>query len=215
MHTMHASPPPPPPPPPGGAGADDASEIAWIYGPAAQACYWLSEKGAPHDVGPFYRQAANLNVFARIEREDGFYKESARLQRYGQQRIRLTKIPTLSPSIKTATAADISVNAAGYGDKLLRLILAQKLPKSASDSTCRAVLNRISALLRHPPWAHPGGDSKLSASVLRTCAFGGPRCWVVSRGRCLCCGWIVVKPSIARTRACHPRLTLPIPPPLT
>ena len=67
----------------GGAGAEDASEIAWIYGEAAQACYWLSEKGPPHTEGPFYRQAATLNVFARIVEENGFYTASQRLIKTG------------------------------------------------------------------------------------------------------------------------------------
>merc|ERR1711879_310434 len=53
----------------GGAGADDVSEIAWIYGEAAQACYWVREKGPPHTEGPYHRQAAILNVFAQIFEE--------------------------------------------------------------------------------------------------------------------------------------------------
>ena len=138
---------------PGGAGAGDASEIAWIYGPAAQACYWLSEKGPPHDEGPFYRQAANLNVFARIEHENGFYKESARLQRYGQQRILVTKIQTLSPSTTTSThtactaphdAAAAAAAAADSGDK------------GGADG-----------------WS--SADAKLAASVLASSAFGATR----------------------------------------
>ena len=71
----------------GGAGSEDASEIAWIYGPAAQACYWLSEKGPPHEVGPFKRVPAELNVFAKITTESGFYTECAKLQRKGEQQI--------------------------------------------------------------------------------------------------------------------------------
>ena len=73
----------------GGAGSEDASEIAWIYGEAAQACYWVSEKGPPHDVGPYHRQAATLNVFAQMVEEDGFYACSQRLIKTGQQRIRV------------------------------------------------------------------------------------------------------------------------------
>ena len=57
----------------GAAASASASEIAWIYGEAAQACYWVSEKGPPHTEGPYRRQAATLNVFARIVEEDGFY----------------------------------------------------------------------------------------------------------------------------------------------
>ena len=90
----------------GGAGQDDASEICWIYGPAAQACYWLSTSDPSHQTGPFVRQAANLNVFAKIVLENGFYKESARLQRYGQQQIFVTAAtnPTIpTPTIPTPT----------------------------------------------------------------------------------------------------------------
>lgn len=74
----------------GGAGTEDASEIAWFYGDATQACYWVSEKGPPHSEGPYHRQAATLNIFAHIEEEEGFYAQSNRMGRYGQQRVTLT-----------------------------------------------------------------------------------------------------------------------------
>ena len=165
----------------GGAGTDDASEIAWIYGPAAQACYWLSEKGPPHDVGPFYRQAANLNVFAKIEHEDGFYKESARLQRYGQQQIFVTKIPTLSAiatlckkvTVTTHATSHISRDRADGDDKYLLQIVEQKFP-SASFTAQRTILNRIVALT-YDRWHHPGHwsttDDDLASSMLETSAF--------------------------------------------
>jgi len=73
----------------GGAASASASEIAWIYGEAAQACYWVSEKGPPHTEGPYRRQAAMLNVFARIVEEDGFYSCSRDLIKSGQLRISL------------------------------------------------------------------------------------------------------------------------------
>ena len=74
----------------GGAGAEDVSEIAWIYGHAAQACFWLSEHGPPHDKPPFRRVAASINAFARITEENGFYEASGRMGRYGQQRVVVT-----------------------------------------------------------------------------------------------------------------------------
>ena len=52
----------------------DSCEIAWIYGDAAEASYWLSTHGPPHTKPPFYRQVAALNVFAIIEKESGFYE---------------------------------------------------------------------------------------------------------------------------------------------
>ena len=154
----------------GGAGTDDASEIAWIYGPAAQACYWLSEKGPPHDVGPFYRQAANLNVFAKIEREDGFYKESARLQRYGQQRIFVTKIPTLTAIATPCTKATMTTHVSSHikndgadgGDKYMLQIVEQKLP-SASATARRTILKRIVALTNNHGCTNPSPAAKLGS----------------------------------------------------
>jgi hypothetical protein len=73
----------------GGAGGA-ASEIAWIYGHAACAQYWVSDHGPPHDKPPYKRETANLNVFATIIEEDGFYTISKRMARYGQQRIEVT-----------------------------------------------------------------------------------------------------------------------------
>ena len=58
-------------------------------GNAAQACYWVSEKGPPHTEGPYRRVAATLNVFGRIVEEDGFYACSRRLIKSGQQRVRV------------------------------------------------------------------------------------------------------------------------------
>lgn len=71
----------------GGAGSDDASEIAWIYAEAAQACYWVSESGPPHDKPPYRRQAATLNHFAQIVKEEGFYDASRQLIKTGELRI--------------------------------------------------------------------------------------------------------------------------------
>eukprot|EP00949_MAST-11_sp_MAST-11-sp1_P002625 g2625.t1 len=65
----------------------DVSEIAWIYGPAAQATYWL-----PNGSGGFRRQAVTLNRFARIEEENDFYKQSANLPVTGQRRIVVTAV---------------------------------------------------------------------------------------------------------------------------
>jgi hypothetical protein len=73
----------------GGAGSDDASEIAWIYGEAANAQYWVSEHGPPHDKPPFRRQTATLNHFGQITREDGFYAASKRLIKTGERRIKV------------------------------------------------------------------------------------------------------------------------------
>ena len=71
----------------GGAGSEDASEIAWIYGPAAQACYWVSEHGPPHDRPPYRRQAATLNHFAQITEEQNFYETSKQLIKTGELRV--------------------------------------------------------------------------------------------------------------------------------
>ena len=73
----------------GGAGSEDASEIAWIYGEAASAQYWVSEHGPPHDKPPFRRQIATLNHFAQIVSEQGFYAASKRLIKTGERRIRV------------------------------------------------------------------------------------------------------------------------------
>ena len=74
----------------GGAGYDDCSEIAWIYGPAAQATFWVSEDGPPHDKPPYRRQAATLNHFAQIVEERGFYAASRDLIKSGELRVRVT-----------------------------------------------------------------------------------------------------------------------------
>lgn len=74
----------------GGASDKGCSEVVWFYGEAAQACFWVSEKGPPHDVGPYHRQPANINVFAQIVEEDGFYTASSRLARYGQRRLSIS-----------------------------------------------------------------------------------------------------------------------------
>jgi hypothetical protein len=71
----------------GGAGSTDCSEIAWIYGEAAQACFWVSEDGPPHDKPPYRLQAATLNHFAQIVSEDGFYAASKQLIKTGERRI--------------------------------------------------------------------------------------------------------------------------------
>ena len=71
----------------GGAGDESASEIAWIYGHAAEACYWVSEKGPPHREPPYRRQTATLNHFAQIFEEDGFYAKSKALPKTGLQKI--------------------------------------------------------------------------------------------------------------------------------
>jgi len=71
----------------GGAGSDDCSEIAWIYGEAAQACFWVSENGPPHDKPPYRRQPATLNHFAQIMAEDGFYAASKNLIKTGELRV--------------------------------------------------------------------------------------------------------------------------------
>lgn len=73
----------------GGADANGASEIAWVYGPAAQAQYWVSVNGPPHtaDRGPFKLQHATLNHFAEFEEEQSFYDKSRALPKTGQQKI--------------------------------------------------------------------------------------------------------------------------------
>ena len=72
----------------GGAGPHDCSEIAWIYGMAAQACYWVSKKGGTlHGKPPYRRQPATLNQFAQIVDEDGFYVASKNLIKTGELRI--------------------------------------------------------------------------------------------------------------------------------
>ena len=73
----------------GGAGSDDCSEIAWIYGPAAQACFWVSVDGPPHDKPPYRRQPATLNHFAQIVEEDGFYAASKNLIKTGERKVRV------------------------------------------------------------------------------------------------------------------------------
>ena len=81
-----------------GAGSSDASEIAWIYHPAAQACFWVSEHGYPHDKPPFKRVAANLNVFARFLPDDAaskledFYAASRKLIEMGKTTITVTAV---------------------------------------------------------------------------------------------------------------------------
>lgn len=74
----------------GGAGSDDCSEIAWFYGPAGQANFWVSEHGPPHDRPPYRRQAATLNHFAQIVDEQGFYAASKALNKTGELQIRVT-----------------------------------------------------------------------------------------------------------------------------
>jgi hypothetical protein len=64
-----------------------AHQIAWIYGEAAQACFWVSEDGPPHDKPPYRRQEATLNHFAQISSEDGFYAASKQLIKTGERRI--------------------------------------------------------------------------------------------------------------------------------
>jgi hypothetical protein len=73
----------------GAATGSNASEIAWIYGPAAQAQYWVSVHGPPHtpERGPFRLQHATLNHFAEITQQDGFYDKSRGLPKSGQQKI--------------------------------------------------------------------------------------------------------------------------------
>ena len=73
----------------GGAGSADSSEIAWIYGHAANAQYWVSAHGPPHDKPPFHRQTATLNHFAQIIKEDGFYAFSKRLTKTGERKVRV------------------------------------------------------------------------------------------------------------------------------
>jgi hypothetical protein len=51
----------------GAAAGTSVSEVAWIYGPAAQAQYWVSEHGPPHTEPPFRFQKATLNHFATFE----------------------------------------------------------------------------------------------------------------------------------------------------
>ena len=74
----------------GGAGDVDVSEIAWIYGEAAQAMYWVSEHGPPHDKPPFRQQVATLNKFARIVEEKLFYEMSKNLIKTGATEITVT-----------------------------------------------------------------------------------------------------------------------------
>jgi hypothetical protein len=69
-----------------------ASEIAWFYGPAGLAQYWVSESGPPHDKPPFVRETAKLNEFAKIEAEDGFYEACRKTQRSGETEIIITII---------------------------------------------------------------------------------------------------------------------------
>ena len=73
----------------GASSGSSCSEIAWIYGDAAQACNWQSVHGEPHDKPPFVRKAANINLFAIIIEENNFYTASSMLQRKGEQEIKL------------------------------------------------------------------------------------------------------------------------------
>ena len=66
------------------------SEIVWIYGDAAQATYWVSEHGPPHDKPPYTRKAALLNCFGSAEEEDGFYATSKKLVKTGELKITVT-----------------------------------------------------------------------------------------------------------------------------
>eukprot|EP00164_Ancoracysta_twista_P014120 GFYU01022857.1.p1 GENE.GFYU01022857.1~~GFYU01022857.1.p1 ORF type:complete len:190 (-),score=49.99 GFYU01022857.1:151-696(-) len=84
--------------------AEDAAEIAWIYGKAARAGYWVNEDSVQkahlwesptdpdHSKGPYKLVHARLNVFAQVEEENNFYVESARLARYGQQEVKVSAV---------------------------------------------------------------------------------------------------------------------------
>ena len=70
--------------------SQDACEIAWMYGDAVEASYWVSVHGPPHDKPPYVRKVAETNLFAKIVSEKNFYKTSSELQRSGQLKISLT-----------------------------------------------------------------------------------------------------------------------------
>ena len=71
----------------GANAAEDISEVAWFYGPACRACYWVEDES--QDLG--YRlQAANLNVFAKITEEKGFYDNCAKMPHTGDQNITIS-----------------------------------------------------------------------------------------------------------------------------
>jgi hypothetical protein len=72
----------------GGGGGGDVSEIAWIYGHAAQACFWVKDNSTG-----YRREVACLNRFAEMDGEPkGFYAESAGLQQTGRREIIVTSI---------------------------------------------------------------------------------------------------------------------------
>ena len=63
---------------------EDASEVAWIYGPAARPRRWISEDGDDKNRRPpFVTTNVALNKWATVESEDGFYAASGRLQMTG------------------------------------------------------------------------------------------------------------------------------------
>lgn len=72
----------------GGAKAgEDVSEIAWFYGPATQACYWVPDEAS---YSGYRLQAANLNIFGTIVEEQGFYDNCAKMPHTGDQPITVT-----------------------------------------------------------------------------------------------------------------------------
>jgi len=71
----------------GCAPGSSASEICWFYGPAGLAQYFVSVNGPPHDTPPFVRETANLNEFASLLEEDGFYDSCPKLQRGGETEV--------------------------------------------------------------------------------------------------------------------------------
>ena len=74
----------------GAASSGDASEIAWIYGPAAQACFWVPKNDGSCG---FRREIASLNRFAKIDGNPmKFYAESAALQHTGRLAIVVTAV---------------------------------------------------------------------------------------------------------------------------
>ena len=70
--------------------SQDACEIAWMYGDAVEASYWVSVHGPPHDKPPYVRKVAETNLFAKVINEDNFYTTSSKLQRTGQLKITLS-----------------------------------------------------------------------------------------------------------------------------
>ncbi len=71
----------------GAKPGETVSEIAWFYGEAGQACFWVSEKGPPHTEGPYKRVPATINHFAQFEDAEDFFGCCGGLQRMGEREV--------------------------------------------------------------------------------------------------------------------------------